>query len=142
MEKSIKTGEFTLLADILHPFLDKTLSKSDKWFAFKLWQHWSKLGTADIIKQSRPVHFQKGKLVLWVDNSVQLMELSFQIEELKNNINTHFKKKWVTDIHFTVNKEVLQKRKKSAYILSKIFAEVNQTGYEKGATLEVFPPQR
>ena len=118
--KNTNTPEFTRLSDILQTFLEKTLSKSDKWFAVKLWQHWPKLGTTDIVKQSKPVHFQKGRLVLWVDNSVQLMELSFQVEDLKNKINNHFKKKWVTDIHFTVNKEVLQSRQKSIHVLSKI----------------------
>ena len=112
--------EFTRLSELIYPFLDKMLKNSDQWFAFKLWQCWPELAQNDILKQSQPVSFQKGRLVLWVTHSVELMELSFQMEELKQKINSHFKKQWVKEIHFTVNKEILKKRQKSVQALSQI----------------------
>lgn len=117
MEK--KTKEPTPLSDILSTFFQH-LSKSDQWFSIKLWQSWPELASIDILKQTRPVSFQNGRLVLWVENSVELQELSFYIEELKNKINSHFEKQWVKEIHFTLNKDILKKREQSAKLLQKI----------------------
>ena len=121
MERS--PDEPTLLADILYPFLDKVLAKSDQWFALKLWQCWPELATTDIMKKSRPVSFQNGRLLLWVNHSVELMELSFHLEELKTTINSRFGQNRVRDIHWTLNKDVLEKRKKSTKVLQKIFSK-------------------
>ena len=120
-EKTTTTEELTALSDILYPFLDNALKNSDHWFALKLWQCWPELATTDLLKQSRPVQFQNGRLLLWVSHSVQLMELSFQIKELKDKINSYFEKPWVQDIHWTLNTDTLKSREKSAQILSKIF---------------------
>ncbi len=113
--------EPALLADILYPFLDSLLTKSDHWFALKLWQCWPELATTDLMRKSRPVSFQKGRLLLWVNHSVELMELSFHIEELKTAINNRFGKNRVRDIHWTLNKDILDKRKKSVKAFQKIF---------------------
>ena len=116
-----KTKEPTLLSDTLNTFFTQHLNKSDQWFGIKLWKHWPELATSNILKQTKPVSYQKGRLVLWVANSVELQELSFHIEDLKDKINTHFKKQRVTDIHFTLNKDILKKREQSAKLLQKIF---------------------
>ena len=64
--------------------------------------------------------YQNGHLVLWVNNTVELQELHFYIEELKNNINTYFQKQWIKEIHFTLNKDILKKREQSAKWLKKL----------------------
>lgn len=115
-----KTKEPVPLSDILHTFFNKQCKESDQWFGVKLWQNWSKLATSDILKQTKPVSFQNGRMVLWVKSSVELQELSFYIEELKDKINSHFEKQWVKEIHFTLNKNILEKRKLSAKLLQKI----------------------
>ena len=109
-----ETKQLILLSDILDNFLKKQLVKeSDQWFAVKLWQHWPQLTTQTTLQQTKPISYQKGRLVVWVAHSVELQELSFYIEELKDKINSHFKKQWITDIHFTLNKDLLKKREKS-----------------------------
>jgi hypothetical protein len=116
-----KPKEPAPLSDILNTFFTQHLNKSDQWFGIKLWQHWPEMATSDILRQTKPVSFQKGRLVLWVANSVELQELSFHIEELKDKINTHFERHWITDIHFTLNKDILKKREQSVKLLQKIF---------------------
>ena len=118
MNKKVK--EPTPLFDILNTFFNQHLSKSDQWFGIKLWQNWPELATTDILKQTKPVSYQNGRLILWVANSVELQELSFHIEDLKDKINSHFKKQQVKDIHFTLNKDILKKREQSVKLLQKI----------------------
>ena len=114
-----ETKEPILLSDILNNFFKEQLGKSDQWFAIELWRHWSQFTTQAILQQTKPVSYQKGRLVLWVANSVELQELSFHIEELKEKINTHFKKEWIRDIHFTLNKDILRKREQSMKFFQK-----------------------
>lgn len=116
-----KTKEPVLLSDILHTFFNQKWEQSDQWFSIKIWQSWDGLATTDLLKQTKPVSFQTGRLVLWVGNSVELQELSFCIEELKDKINAYFDKQWVKEIHFTLNKDILKKREQSAKLFQKIF---------------------
>ena len=106
------------LADMVRAFFKKQLFKSDQWF--ELWEHWPQWSKTEILQNTRPVSFKNGRLTLWVENSVALQELSFQTEELKNQINTEWGKEQIKTIHFTVNKDILEKRKQSAKILQKI----------------------
>ena len=114
-----ETKTLTPLSDILNHFFKEQLGESDQWFAIELWRHWPRLTTQAILQQTKPVSYQKGRLVLWVANSVELQELSFHIEELKEKINTHFKKEWIRDIHFTLNKDILRKREQSMKFFQK-----------------------
>ena len=116
-----KTKKPVPLSEILHTFFNKQYKQSDQWFSIQLWQKWPELTTSDILKQTKPVSFQRGRMVLWVENSVELQELSFYIEELKDNINSYFNKQWVKEIHFTLNKDILKKREYSAKLFQKIF---------------------
>ncbi|MYE07816.1 MAG: DUF721 domain-containing protein [Oligoflexia bacterium] len=109
-----------LLSHILNDFFNTHFTESDQWFGIKLWHSWSKFTTKKILKQTKPVSYQKGRLVLWVDNSVELQELHFYIEELKQTINAYFQKQWVTEIHFTLNKDILKKREQSVRWLKKL----------------------
>ena len=117
---SQKIKEPILLSHILNTFFNKHLAASDQLFSTKLWQNWSRLAMPHIAAYTKPVVYQKGRLVVWVANSVELQELSFHVETLKHKINTYFGKQWITDIHFTVNKDLLKKREQSARLLQKI----------------------
>jgi len=115
-----KTKEPNPLSSILNTFFNKHPATSDQLFGTKLWQNWSRLAMSDIAAHTKPVSYQKGRLVVWVANSIELQELSFHVEALKHKINSHFGKKWITDIHFTVNKDLVKKREQSAKLLQKI----------------------
>ncbi len=115
-----KTNKPVLLSDILNSFFNNHLQESDQWFGIKLWHSWPRFATTSILKQTKPVSYQNGRLVLWVSNSVELQELGFQTEELKDKINSYFEKQWIRTIHFTLNKNILKKREQSAKLLRKI----------------------
>ena len=114
---SEKTKNPVPLSDILGPFLHKHLQNSDQGFGIRLWQNWSRFATNDILKQSRPVSYQDGRLILWVSHSTELQELDFYTEELKHKINTHFGKQWVREIHFTLNRDILKNSEQTAKLL-------------------------
>ncbi|MDE0119975.1 MAG: DUF721 domain-containing protein [Bdellovibrionales bacterium] len=115
-----KREEPVLLSHILNDFFNMHFTKSDQWFGIRLWHSWSKFTTKNIFKQTKPVSYQNERLVLWVDNTVELQELYFYIEELKQTINAYFQKPMVKEIHFTLNKDILKKREQSAKWLKKI----------------------
>ena len=68
--KNIK--EPILLSNILNDFFNTHLTQSDQWFGIKLWHSWPQFTTKNILEQTKPVSYQKGRLVLWVDNTVEL----------------------------------------------------------------------
>ncbi len=111
------------LSDILHTFFQDRLNKTDQGIEIKLWQNWSQFATPEVLKCAKPVNYQNGRLILWVAHSVELQELSFHLEDLKQAINSYFKKNWVKDIYFTVNKDLLNKKENSLKFLQKISKE-------------------
>ena len=114
-----QTKELLPLSDITAGFFKQQWGKS-QGFAVKLWQEWGQFASTEVLQQTRPVGYQKGRLLLWVDGSTSLQELSFYTEELKNKINTHFGKEWVQSVHFTVDREILRKREQSIKLLHKM----------------------
>lgn len=118
MNRKSKTP--VLLSNIIQDFFNEHLIKSDLWFGLKLWKEWSEFITSDILKKTKPISYKSGRLLIWVENSVEVQELYFYTEELKQKINFYFKKVWIKDIDFTVNKELLQQRKKSMKLLKQI----------------------
>ncbi len=119
------------LSEVLHTFFKTYLNKTDQGFGIKLWQNWPKFASTEILKHTKPVSYQSGRLVLWSANSVEIQELSFQVEDLKQAINNYFGKVWVKDIYFTVNKDILNKRENSFHILQKISKEFFQEKPQK-----------
>ena len=113
-----------LISDILSEFfVESKFTESDQWFLLKLWKNWSHLLPSESIKDSKPVAYRKGRLLLWVCNSVQLQEMNFFVEELKKNINLTFKKEWVKEIYFTVNDSIVKKKEKIIKQLAEYFTD-------------------
>lgn len=116
-----KTTKPILLVNILQDFFNKHLEQSDQGFAIKLWKKWHLFNFSKIITKTKPLSYQNGRLVLWVANSVELQELNFHKEELKQNINSYFKKTWIKEIFFTTNTDLLKKREQSInFFINKI----------------------
>lgn len=111
------------LSDILQTFFQNRLNNTDHGIEIKLWKNWSHFATTEILKCAKPVNYQNGRLILWVAHSVALQELSFHLEDLKQAINSHFKKDLIKDIYFTVNKDLLNKKVKTLKFLQKISEE-------------------
>ena len=117
-----KTQKPTPLSEILPSFLKECLKNSEQSFGIRLWQNWSLFAIHKVLKNTRPVNYKAGRLVLWVSPSTDLQELGFHTEDLKQKINTHFKKDWVREIHFTLNRDILKLREQTAKLLQEIEA--------------------
>ena len=124
MEKEKEQKKPTLVSDILADFfLNSQFTKSDQWFLLKLWQKWEHFIKVESMKDSKPVAYHKGRLLLWVSDSVQLQEMNFYIEELKENISKFFEKEWVKEIYFTVNRDMAEKKEKTMKKLVEYFPD-------------------
>ena len=84
----------TLVSDMLADFFVSTpFIESDQGFLLKLWKKWDHFTKEESMKDSKPVAYHKGRLLLWVSDSVQLQEMNFYMEELKKDIALFFKKR-------------------------------------------------
>ncbi len=115
-----KTQKPVPLSDILPSFFKEHLKNTDQGFGIRLWRDWKRFAVYDVLRNTRPVNYQAGRLVLWVSHSTDLQELSFHTNDLKEKINKHFKKPWVQEIHFTLNRDILKLREQTAKLLKEI----------------------
>ena len=119
------------LSHLLDNFFQARLSHPDQQITLYLKKSW-----AEICKKYQPaqaaqiVNYQNGHLLLWVKSAVEIQELSFYKEDLKKYINVYLKKhidtknpklnpkkQQVTEILFTINQKLLQKREQSLKLL-------------------------
>ncbi len=114
--------DLTPLSAILKNVLSQRdlLNNADQQIATKLWRHWAKLTKNTVLQHTRPVSFNQGRLVLWVEHSTLSQEAHFYIDQLKQNINTFLKSPSVKEIYFTLNKNILNNRKTTMQVLNKL----------------------
>ena len=118
MKDSVPVPLSQIVCDVLPSYFKESS------FLVKLWEHWPQLNNIPILQKAKPIGYKSGRLVLWVEGSVVLQELHFYIEELRNQINLFFKKESVQEIHFTVNKQALQRHLRSMELMKKIKSQL------------------
>lgn len=60
-------------------------------------------------KHTAPVDYERGRLIVWVSDSVRLQEMTFVVKALQEKINTYIGKRWVTSIRFTLDRKCVPK---------------------------------
>ena len=130
-----KNSRLQPLSSLLDNFFQIRLSHPDQQIKLYL-----KKGWAEICKKYQPAtlaqlaDYQNGHLLLWVKSSVEIQELSFYKEDLKKNINAYLKKQihstnnpklnpkkhQVSEIFFTINQKLLQKKERSLHLLNQV----------------------
>ena len=93
----LKTPE--LLDKALHQALDKW-SLSAKLASYQIFEDWEKLVGKAIAKKSRPLHYQGECLVVEVDHSAWMQELSLLKLSLIKKISKEYPKIRLKDIRF------------------------------------------
>ena len=94
---------------LLSRFLQTNFTDKKQNIFYTLCSQWADISRhLNLPTESQPVKWEKGKLTVWTESAVQVQELSFYKEELKFYINSHFKNLSITDIYFTINKQLLK----------------------------------
>ena len=93
-------------AEVLQSLLQNGNSNplSSQFKRWKLWKNWSKVVGETIAKSSMPVSVDGKQLIVWVNHSVQLQELVFMKKPLLEKINAYVGHRWISNIHFTMDR--------------------------------------
>lgn len=80
---------------------------SEQFLRWKLWMKWKDVVGDSIAQNSEPVGLQHGVLYIWVKSSVWMQQMFFLKTQIKNSINQKFKKGYVRDIRFTLDRRAV-----------------------------------
>lgn len=78
---------------------------SSQFLRWKLWMQWSEIVGETIAQNSEPISYYNGTLYLHVKNSTWMQQMTFMSENIKNAINQKFKKGYVKEIRFTLDRK-------------------------------------
>ncbi|OQW50244.1 MAG: hypothetical protein A4S09_00170 [Proteobacteria bacterium SG_bin7] len=103
-----KRSTLTSASDILQGLLHNSKTPlSDQFLRWKLWQQWVDVVDAEMARQTRPVGFDRGTLLIWVEHSVYIQQLNFVTKELTEKVNKYVGRDWVKRIRFTLDRKVV-----------------------------------
>ncbi len=111
-ENDFKT-KFKSSAEVLKSLFDdkkKGGVVSDQFLRWKLWMQWSELVGPSIAEYTEPVSYRDGVLWLWVKNSTWMQQMTFMSDSIKNVIEQKFRKGYVREIRFTLDRKALPRR--------------------------------
>jgi predicted nucleic acid-binding Zn ribbon protein len=92
-------------SDVLQSLLKNGKSPLAQSFTrWKLWSNWEDVVGDSMAKHSTPVHYSKGCLVIWVDGSARMQEMTFLVRPLRDKINQFVGRQWVRSIRFTTDR--------------------------------------
>jgi hypothetical protein len=103
-----KRSTLTSASDILQGLLHNSKTPlSDQFLRWRLWQQWTEVIGKEIADRSRPVGFDAGTLLIWVEHSVYIQQLNFVTKELMEKVNKYVGRAWVKRIRFTLDRKVV-----------------------------------
>lgn len=83
-------------ADVLQIVFENSKSPLAGGFQrYKLEGQWAKIVGPTIAKHSRPIGYDRGRLVIEVTNSVWINEIRFLLDDIKAKVNAHMGHTWV-----------------------------------------------
>jgi predicted nucleic acid-binding Zn ribbon protein len=72
----------------------------EKMMMYKLWERWAEIAGAAIIEHARPERWQRGTLVIMVENSAWMQELSFLKDQMIERVRAIFPETKITGVRF------------------------------------------
>lgn len=104
MEKK-KRKELLPASKVLQTLLGNGKSPlSDQFLRWKIWRFWPKIVGPTFAAHCEPVGYERGRLLIWVKSSARMQEIRFFEGTLKQKVNEHVGRKWVTSIRFTLDR--------------------------------------
>lgn len=116
-ENDYKT-KFKSSAEVLKSLFDdkkKGGVVSDQFLRWKLWMTWAEVVGPSIAEYTEPVSYRDGVLWLWVKNSTWMQQMTFMSDTIKNVIDQKFRKGYVKELRFTLDRRSLPGREDQAF---------------------------
>ncbi len=110
--------KFKSSAEVLKSLFDdkrKGGAVSDQFLRWKLWMTWTELVGPSIAEYTEPVSYRDGVLWLWVKNSTWMQQMTFMSDTIKNVIDQKFRKGYVKEIRFTLDRRSLPGREDETF---------------------------
>lgn len=82
---------------------------SEQFMRWKLWLNWKDIVGPTTAEYTEPVSYHNGVLWLWVKNSTWMQQMTFMSETIKNTVNQKYKKGFVTEIRYTLDRKNIPK---------------------------------
>jgi predicted nucleic acid-binding Zn ribbon protein len=100
-------SKFKTSAEVLKSLFEEKAGGpvSEQFLRWKLWLNWADIVGPTTAEHTEPVSYHNGVLYLWVKNSTWMQQMTFISETIKNTINQKFKKNFVTEIRYTLDRK-------------------------------------
>ena len=96
-------------ADVLQSLLQNSNSPLAQQFVrWRLWQYWHEVIGPEWAAVSKPVEFNRGRLLIWVASSSHLHEMNYILEPLALKINHYLGRNYVSQIRLTQDRRALK----------------------------------
>jgi Dna[CI] antecedent, DciA len=82
---------------------------SEQFMRWKLWLNWKDIVGPTTAEYTEPVAYHNGVLWLWVKNSTWMQQMTFMSETIKNTVNQKYKKDFVREIRYTLDRKNIPK---------------------------------
>ncbi len=82
---------------------------SEQFQRWKLWLNWKDIVGETTAEYTEPVSYHNGVLWLWVKNSTWMQQMTFMSETIKNTVNQKYKKDFVREIRYTLDRKNIPK---------------------------------
>lgn len=82
---------------------------SEQFQRWKLWLNWKDIVGPSTAEYTEPVAYHNGVLWLWVKNSTWMQQMTFMSETIKNTVNQKYKKDFVREIRYTLDRKNIPK---------------------------------
>lgn len=100
-------SKFNTGAEVLQKLLEEKAGPvSDQYLRWKLWLSWKEIVGPTVAENAEPISYHQGTLWLWVRNSVWMQQMSFMSEPIKNSVNQKFRKDFVREVRFTLDRKM------------------------------------
>lgn len=100
-------SKFNTGAEVLQKLLEEKAGPvSDQYLRWKLWLSWKEIVGPTVAENAEPISYHQGTLWLWVRNSVWMQQMSFMSEPIKNSVNQKFRKDFVREVRFTLDRKL------------------------------------
>jgi hypothetical protein len=107
-ENKKKKPKISSGSEVLQALFENGKSElSVQFIRWKLWMKWSEFVGPTMGQVSEPVGYKNGLLFVWVKNSSWMQQMVFMREPMKDAINKKLEKKYVKEIHLTMDRKAV-----------------------------------
>ncbi|MCC7402974.1 MAG: DUF721 domain-containing protein [Bdellovibrionales bacterium] len=101
-------------SDVLQSLLGNGKSGlAEQFQRWRLWRQWNEVVGEILAKNTCPVGFQDGILIIWVDHPARIQDLYYVKQAMIDKINEYLGRRWVKNLKFTTDRKAVPKLEES-----------------------------